>query len=533
MKSKKLWILVGLLTVGLAAWASGYRDFTEGMRWGMADGTANATMESTGALSIDSDLTVGLPGTASTRIIEMKAAAAQRESIRYWSGTDLRWNVQKDQDDDFKWTRYTGGSGGTFQDYPLKISNTNGTVSLAHDLIFTERSALASTPAAGFGYLWTKNTTPSTLIFTDDAGTDHTLGSGGGGGGDALTSNPLSQFAATTSSQFAGVISDETGTGAVVLANSPTLVTPALGTPASGVLTNMTGLPIATGLASGTSSDLAGRISDETGSGALVFGTSPTFITPALGTPASGNLANCTFPTLNQSTTGSAASLTTARAIYGNNFDGTAALTQIIASTYGGTGNGFTKFSGPASSEKTFTLPNASDTLAALGTIQTWTAAQSFNSTKFILNGSTSGTTTVNAAATAGTTTLTLPAATDTLVGKATTDTFTNKRVTKREGNTTSSATPTINTDNYDIYRLTAQAADITSFTTNLSGSPNIGDQIRIQVTGTAARAITWGSSFSDGPATKPTTTVTTKTLYTLWEWDGSIWRCMATGSNP
>ena len=68
-------------------------------------------------------------------------------------------------------------------------------------------------------------------------------------------------------------------------------------------------------------------------------------------------------PTLNQNTTGSAATLTTPRAIYGNNFDGSANLTQIIASTYGGTGNGFTKFSGPTTSEKTFTLPNATATI--------------------------------------------------------------------------------------------------------------------------------------------------------------------------
>jgi hypothetical protein len=46
-----------------------------------------------------------------------------------------------------------------------------------------------------------------------------------------------------------------------------------------------------------------------------VFATSPTFVTPALGTPSSGNLANCTFPTLNQNTTGSAATLTTGRTI--------------------------------------------------------------------------------------------------------------------------------------------------------------------------------------------------------------------------
>lgn len=46
------------------------------------------------------------------------------------------------------------------------------------------------------------------------------------GGGDALTTNPLSQFAATTSAQLAGVLSDETGTGAAVFADSPALITP-------------------------------------------------------------------------------------------------------------------------------------------------------------------------------------------------------------------------------------------------------------------------------------------------------------------
>jgi len=46
---------------------------------------------------------------------------------------------------------------------------------------------------------------------------------------DALVANPLSQFAATTSTQLAGVISDETGTGALVLLLLQPLVTPALG----------------------------------------------------------------------------------------------------------------------------------------------------------------------------------------------------------------------------------------------------------------------------------------------------------------
>ena len=62
-----------------------------------------------------------------------------------------------------------------------------------------------------------------------------------------------------------------------------------------------------------------------------------------------------------------ATTLATARAIYGNNFDGSAALSQIIASTFGGTGNGFTKFSGPTTSEKTKTLRDATDTVLELG----------------------------------------------------------------------------------------------------------------------------------------------------------------------
>lgn len=109
----------------------------------------------------------------------------------------------------------------------------------------------------------------------------------------AVTSGTLAQFAATTSAQLAGIISDETGTGALVFANSPTLVTPALGTPASGVLTNTTGLPISTGvsglgtgvatfLATPSSANLIAAVTDETGTGALVFATSPTLTTPKI-----------------------------------------------------------------------------------------------------------------------------------------------------------------------------------------------------------------------------------------------------------
>lgn len=105
-----------------------------------------------------------------------------------------------------------------------------------------------------------------------------------------------------------------------------------------------------------------------------------------------------------------------------------------------------------------------------LADAQTVTGAKTFNSGTMIYAGSTSGTTTVNATAVAGTTTLTLPAATDTLVGKATTDTLTNKTI-----NTASNTITIVEADISDLGSyITASSTDTLSNKTISSASNTI-----------------------------------------------------------
>lgn len=111
------------------------------------------------------------------------------------------------------------------------------------------------------------------------------------------------------------------------------------------------------------------------------------------------------------------------------------------------------------------------------------------------------------------------------------TQTLSNKRFAPRVTSITSSATPTINTDNCDAVTITALATAITSMTSGLSGTPVNFQKliIRIKDDGTA-RAITWGASFASRGVTLPTTTVISKVLTVglIYNTVASTWDCVA-----
>jgi len=98
----------------------------------------------------------------------------------------------------------------------------------------------------------------------------------------------------------------------------------------------------------------------------------------------------------------------------------------------------------------------------------------------------------------------------------------------------TSSSAPTIDTDAYDYVSITALAEDISSMSTNLSGTPINFQKLvfRIKDNG-VARSINWGASFQAGTIGLPTTTIVGKTLLVGFMYDSvdAKWTCEASGS--
>jgi hypothetical protein len=212
-----------------------------------------------------------------------------------------------------------------------------------------------------------------------------------------------------TSVGSATSIASQTGTGTkFVVDTSPTLVTPVLGV-ATATSINGTSIPSTktlvvttdklSALAATTSAELAGVISDETGSGALVFANTPTLVTPVLGVATATSINSTTIPS-------------------SKTLVATDSTTYVVPSQTGNSGK-FLTTDGTTSSWGTvasYSAPTIGSTSIPSGTTVTTIA------------GLTLTTPTISSITNTGT--ITLPTSTDTLIGRATTDTLTNKTLT-------------------------------------------------------------------------------------------------------
>ena len=160
-------------------------------------------------------------------------------------------------------------------------------------------------------------------------------------------------------SAWSAVSSDETGTGALVFANTPTLVTPVLGTPTSVTLTNGTGLPVS-GITASTSTALG------VGSIELGHATDTTLSRSAAGVLA---VEGVVIPSISSTNTLTNKSLSDSTIFFVDVTDATKKLNIDVTGTTGITGTLTSTFT----TAKTLTLPDATDTLVGKATTDTLT----------------------------------------------------------------------------------------------------------------------------------------------------------------
>jgi hypothetical protein len=225
----------------------------------------------------------------------------------------------------------------------------------------------------------------------------------------------------------------------------------------------------------------------------------------------------------------------------------TTEVTGILPAANGGTGNGFTAFSGPTTATKTFTLPDASSTIVvqggALGTPSSGTVTNLTGTASININGTVGATTPTTASVTTLTTSgnIELGNASDTTLSRAAagdlavegvsvlttsnTKTVSGKRQQPRTASSTTSSNLSPDLSTANVYFRTTQTATLTIDAP--TGTPVIGETIMIYVDSAAAQTLTINATYKAFGAAFPATTTAGKTFMMSSQYNGTDWKTL------